>query len=405
MSENHPGKLKGPLKGVRVLDLTSVMMGPYATQIFADLGADVIKVESPTGDTTRHLPPGPEDNRGAMFMNLNRGKRSIALDLKVAEARQALLTLCETADVFIHSMRGGAMKRLGLDYAAVSTANPRIIYANLWGYGRNGRYADQPAYDDIVQARSGIVDLQGRHGGSEPRYLANIVADKVAGLTGAYAVMAALYAREKTGEGQEVEVPMFETLTSFVCVEHLMGAMFDPPLGPTGYGRVLSPERRPYRTSDGHIAVMVYTDRQWQNFFAAIGNPDWSQKDIFRSLRTRTENVTEVLGHLGDTLKTRTTAEWLGVFEQAQLPAGPVNSLDDVIADPHMADVGYWQKRDTPDGRVRMSGLPTSFSATPGAVGDPGPKLGAHGRDVLAEAGLSDSDIAALVESGALGGD
>ncbi len=402
MSENHPGKGQGPLAGVRVIDLTSVMMGPYATQIFADLGADVIKVEGPAGDTTRHLPPGPEEDRGAMFMNLNRGKRSLSLDLKNTDARDALLRLCRTADIFIHSMRGGAIRRLGLDYAALRAVNPRIIYTNMWGYGRGGRYAEQPAYDDIVQARSGIVDLQGRQSGGPPQYLANIVADKVSGLTGAYAVMAALFAREKTGSGQEVEIPMFETLTSFVCVEHLMGAMFDPPLGPTGYGRVLSPERRPYATSDGHIAVMIYTDRQWRNFFTAIGNPGWSEKPIFRSLRTRTEHIGEVLGHLAETLKGRTTAAWLDIFEEAQLPAGPVNSLDDLLDDPHMRDVGYWQERDTPDGRVRMSGLPTRFSETPGAVGDPGPRLGAHGADVLAEAGLSADEIAALRGSGAL---
>ena len=245
------GRGKGPLAGVRVLDLTSVLMGPYATQIFADLGADVIKVEDPRGDTTRFLPPGPEPGRGAMFINLNRGKRSLALDLKQPAARAALLRLVKNTDVFLHSMRAGAINRLGLDYASVREANPDIIYANLYGFGRAGSYRDYPAYDDIVQAAAGLADLQSRLNGGEPAYLATVVADKVAGLTAAYAICAALYAREKGAGGQEIEVPMFETLVSFVCAEHLSGSLFDPPIGPPEYPRVVSAERRPYRTADG----------------------------------------------------------------------------------------------------------------------------------------------------------
>ena len=267
------GAGKGPLAGVRVLDLTSVLMGPYTTQIMADLGADVIKVESPSGDTTRSLPPGPEDDLGAMFMNVNRGKRSIVLDLKDKKGRDALLRLAKDSDVFIHSMRARAIGRLGLAYEDVKAANPDLIYANLYGYGRTGPYADYPAYDDIVQAASGIVALQASLSQGEPTYLATVVADKVAGLTAAYAIMAALFERERNGGGQEIEVPMFETLTSFSMLEHLCGAMFDPPIGPTGYPRALSPQRRPYRTSDGYIAVMIYNDRHWTNFFDAIGNP------------------------------------------------------------------------------------------------------------------------------------
>ncbi|MGB7406057.1 MAG: CoA transferase [Pacificimonas sp.] len=399
---NGPGRGQGPLAGIRVLDLTSVLMGPYATQIMGDLGADVIKVEGPTGDTTRHLPPGPEDGRGAMFMNVNRGKRSLALDLKQEVARAALLKLAETADVFVHSMRPGAIRRLGLDYAALKAANPDIIYANLWGFGQKGPLADKPAYDDIVQARAGIAELQGRQSGGGPRYLAHVVADKVTGITAVYAIIAALFGRERTGKGQEVEVPMFETLTSFTMVEHLTGALFDPPMGPTGYVRLLSPDRRPYRTKDGHIAVMVYTDRQWASFFDAVGNPDWSTKPCFASLSSRTKNIDEVLGHLAETLLTRTTAEWLALFETAQLPSGPVSSVDDLFEDEHLKAVGYWHEQDTPDGRIRAPGVPTGFSETPGAVGEPGPRLGDHGSDILRAAGMDNAEIAALVKSGAL---
>ena len=389
------GKGMGPLAGVRVVDLTSVLMGPYATQIFADLGADVIKVEGPDGDTTRALPPGPSPDRGAMFMHVNRGKRCVRLDLKKPAARAALLKLCEGADVFIHSMRAKAIARLGLDYEAVRAVNPRIVYANLYGFSRSGPYADYPAYDDIVQAASGIVDLQARLSGGTPTYLATVVADKVAGLTATYAVMAALFHRERSGEGQEIEVPMFETLTAFTMAEHLGGSLFDPPLGPTGYARALAAERRPYATKDGYIATMIYTDRHWQAFFAAIGNPEWSRDPMFASLRSRTENIGTVLGLLAKELASRTTAEWMDLFQKAELPAMPIMSLEDLLHDPHLDAVGFWHERDTPEGRLRMPfGVP-GFSATPGAPGGPGAAPGTHTLEVLREAGLDDAAIEA----------
>lgn len=389
------GQGMGPLAGVRVVDLTSVLMGPYATQIFADLGADVIKVEGPDGDTTRALPPGPSPDRGAMFMHVNRGKRCVRLDLKKPAARAALLKLCEGADVFIHSMRAKAIARLGLDYEAVRAVNPRIVYANLYGFSRSGPYADYPAYDDIVQAASGIVDLQARLSGGTPTYLATVVADKVAGLTATYAVMAALFHRERSGEGQEIEVPMFETLTAFTMTEHLGGSLFDPPLGPTGYARALAAERRPYATKDGYIATMIYTDRHWQAFFAAIGNPEWSRDPMFASLRSRTENIGTVLGLLAKELASRSTAEWMDLFQKAELPAMPIMSLEDLLHDPHLDAVGFWHERDTPEGRLRMPfGLP-GFSATPGAPGDAGAAPGTHTAQVLREAGLDDDAIAA----------
>ena len=391
------GAGKGPLKGVRVIDLTSVLMGPYTTQIFADLGADVIKVEAPSGDTTRALPPGPSNDRGAMFMHVNRGKRSLVLDLKDQKGREALLRLVECADVFIHSMRHKAMARLGLSYADIKERNPEIIYANLYGFSRKGPYADYPAYDDIVQAASGIVALQAHLSGGEPTYLATVVADKVAGLTAAYATMAALFERERSGRGQEIEVPMFETLASFAMLEHLCGTMFDPPIGPTGYPRALSPQRRPYRTKDGYIAVMIYNDRHWRNFFDAIGNPEWSRDPIFASLRSRTENIGVVLGNLVDLLSQRTTDEWMELFQKSQCPAMPVRSIDDLIEDPHLEAVGFWHRCETEDGSIRMPGVPVSFSETPGEAGRPGPGLGEDSESVLQEAGFSAEEIADLL--------
>jgi crotonobetainyl-CoA:carnitine CoA-transferase CaiB-like acyl-CoA transferase len=391
------GKGKGPLAGVRVLDLTSVLMGPYATQIFADLGADVIKVESPSGDTTRFIPPGPDASRGAMFLNVNRGKRSIVLDLKQGEARAALLKMAESADVFIHSMRSSAIGRLGLDYAALKAVNPKIIYANLYGFARSGPYRDYPAYDDIVQAASGIVDLQARLSGGEPTYAATVIADKVAGLTGAYSVIAALYAREKTGIGQEIEVPMFETLVSFAMVEHLCGSLFVPPQGPPEYPRATSEARRPYRTADGYIGVMIYNDKHWRAFFDALGNPEWSQDAMFASMRSRTQNIGTVLAKVAEVIETRTTEEWVELFRQAHIPATAIKSLTDLLD-----ETGFWQERETPEGTLRFPGIPTTFSETPGAIGDPGPALGGESLDVLREAGFSAEEIADLQARGAV---
>ncbi len=396
------GRGKGPLAGVRVLDLTAVLMGPYATQIFADLGADVIKIEGPAGDTTRFIPPGPDPSRGAMFLNVNRGKRSLALDLKQPAARDAVLQLAKNADVFIHSMRAQAIARLGLDYAALKAANSRIIYANLYGYGRSGPYRDYPAYDDIVQAASGIVDLQAKLSGGEPTYSATVMADKVAGLTGAYAVIAALYAREKTGEGQEIEVPMFETLVSYAATEHICGSLFDPPLGPPVYPRATSPSRKPYKTADGHVGVMIYNDKQWQAFFRELGNPEWSNDPMFASMRSRSENISAVLARVADIMVTRTSAEWMDLFRRAEIPATPIASLEDLLHDPHLVETGFWHSAETELGTLRYPGIPTNFSATPGAIGDPGPSLGADSTAVLAEAGFGEDEIAAMVASGAV---
>lgn len=396
------GRGQGPLAGVRILDLTSVLMGPYATQIFADLGADVIKIEGAAGDTTRAIPPGPDPSRGAMFLNVNRGKRSLALDLKKPAAREAVLRLAKDADVFIHSMRAQAIARLGLDYPALAAANPRIIYANLYGYGRNGPYRDYPAYDDIVQAASGIVDLQARLSGGEPTYSANVIADKVSGLTGAYAVIAALFARERNGQGQEIEVPMFETMVSFASVEHLCGSLFEPPLGPPEYPRATSPSRRPYRTSDGYVGVMIYNDKHWQAFFRELDHPAWSQDPMFVSMRSRSENIGAVLALVAREMETRTTDQWMALFRRAEIPATPIASLSELLHDPHLEQTGFWEERDTEAGRLRFPGIPTTFSHTPGAIGDPGPALGANNQEILAESGFSDAEIAALSACGAM---
>ncbi len=396
------GQRQGPLAGVTILDLTSVLMGPYATQIFADLGATVIKIEGPGGDTTRGLPPVIDTGRGGMFLNINRGKRSLALDLKLPSARDVVIRLAQNSDVFIHSMRAAAIGRLGLGYPALKAANDKIIYTNMYGFGRGGPYSDYPAYDDIVQAASGLASLQGKLNGGDPGYVASAVADKVAGLTGAYAVMAALFARERTGLGQEIEIPMFETMAAFVMAEHLCGAITEPAVGPPEYPRVTAPDRKPYRTSDGHIGLMIYNDKQWRNFFALIGDPEWSRDPMFVSMTSRTQNIQAVLSRLGRVIATQTTAEWMEAFREAQIPAMPILSTEDLLVDPHLDQTGFWHRAESAVGPVRMPGIPTRFSETPGAIGDIGPGLGVDNEAILQGAGFTADEIAQLRDDGAL---
>lgn len=335
--------------------------------------------------------------QGGMFLNVNRGKRSLRLDLKQPVARDAVLRLGKTADIFIHSMRGAAIARLGLDYAALAGVNAKIIYANLYGFGRGGPYSDYPAYDDIVQGASGLAAMQSRLTGGDPGYVASAVADKVAGLTGAYAVMAALFDRERSGKGQEIEVPMFETMVSFVMAEHLCGAITVPPRGPPEYPRVIAPDRKPYRTKDGFISLMIYNDKQWRAFFDLIGNPDWSRDPMFATMTSRTDNIGAVLGRLGDVIASRTSAEWMTVFADAEIPAMPILSTEDLLSDPHLAATSFWHRAESGLGPVQMPGIPTRFSETPGAIGDPGPALGADSEGILREAGFSDSEIRSLL--------
>ncbi|WP_280503180.1 CaiB/BaiF CoA transferase family protein [Nocardia farcinica] len=376
----------GPLSGMRVIDLTAMVMGPYCTQIMADMGAEVIKIEPPGGDDTRHISVGPEPGMSGVFANVNRGKRSVVLDLRTEAGTRALRSLIPGADVFVHSMRGAAIERLGFGYPAVAALNPSIVYTNCYGYGRRGPYAGLPAYDDTVQAECGIPWTQQQLTGA-PGFAGTIVADKVAGMTALYATTMALLHRERTGEGQEVEVAMFETMAAFMLVEHANGAMFEPPLGPAGYPRALSAHRRPYRTADGHLAALVYNDKQWNAFVGAV-RPDWAGPE-FATLAERAARIDTVYAHLVGTFRQRTTAEWLRLLRELQIPAAPVRTLDELFADPHLEAVGFFETVDSQDGPVRFPGPPAWFSRTPGRVRGPAPRLGAHTDEVLAEASAS----------------
>ena len=373
-------KPAGPLAGIRVVDLTAMVMGPYSTQIMADMGADVIKVEPPAGDDMRYVSVGPAPGMAGVFVNVNRGKRSVVLDLRLDEDKASLRALIATADVFIHSMRSKAIAKLGFSYAGVAAINSSIVYTNCYGYGRRGPSKDRPAYDDTIQAECGLTAVQQMLTG-EANYVGTLVADKVAGLTALYATMMALFHRARTGEGQEVEVAMFETMASFMLVEHANGALFDPPLGPAHYPRAVAPNRRPYRTRDGYISVLIYNDKHWSKFVEAV-QPPWHGEG-FVTLEQRARRIDEVYGLLAETFLEQTTQEWLELLRRLGIPAAPLRTPDELFDDPHLNAAGFFETVETPHGRMRFPGAPTWLSRTPGHVAGPAPELGAHTGEVL----------------------
>ncbi|MEZ5674658.1 Crotonobetainyl-CoA:carnitine CoA-transferase CaiB [Thalassovita litoralis] len=393
----------GPLAGVRILDLTTVLMGPYATQILGDFGADVIKVESPDGDVVRQIGPARHPDMGPLFMNVNRSKRDIALDLKRPEARPAILKLVEQADVLVTNIRPRAMARLGLSYEELAELNPRLIYAALVGYDQTGPYADRPAYDDLIQGGSCIAHGFVRAGG-QPSYVPAAVADRIVGMAGVNAILAAVIERMRSGQGQKIEIPMFETMVSMIMGDHMGGLTFDPPLDQGGYARHLSPDRRPYQTQDGYVCALIYTDGHWQRFFDAIGRGEmFTTDDRFSSFTNRMANIDFVYSELGKIIRTKTTAEWLDIFERADVPAMPMHSYESVMQDPHLVATGFFDTIEHPsEGTLRQMAVPVSFSRTPVKPSRPAPRLGEHGAEILAEAGFSDDDIAQMQQNGAL---
>ena len=383
---SKPKSSAGPLAGVRVVDLTAMVMGPYCTQIMADMGADVIKVEPPEGDNTRYISVGPVPGMSGVFVNVNRGKRSVVLDLRSEAGKTTLRGLIQRADVFVHSMRSKAVAKLGFGYEDVAAINPSIIDTNCYGYSRRGPDRDLTAYDDTIQAECGLPAVQQMLTG-EVNYVGTIMADKVAGMTALYATMMALFHRERTGKGQEVEVGMFETMASFMLVEHANGAMFDPPLGPAIYPRAVAPNRRPYRTKDGHISALIYNDKQWSAFVGAV-RPPWASDPLYATLELRARRIDTVYALIADTLKERTTREWLELFRSLDIPAAPLRTPGELFDNPHLNAVGFFETVDTPQGPVRFPGVPTWFSQTPGRVAGGAPELGAHTQEVLEELGL-----------------
>ena len=378
--------MPGPLTGVRVIDLTSVAMGPYATQILGDMGADVVKVEAPEGDVFRHVAPARNPGMGAAFLNLNRNKRSIALDLKRDEDRQILLDLIADADVLVSSVRPQAMRKLGLDYDSLRERNPRLICCGTYGFSESGPYAGRPAFDDVIQAMSGMAALQGHNDPGGPKYINTIAADKTAGLTAAYSIAMALYERERSGRGQAIEVAMFETMVSFTLIEHMSGETFCPAQGSMGHERVLSPDRRPYRTRDGFIGLLPYTTSQWVRFFEIVGKPEYAADPRFSDPAVRSQQISELYKIVAEIIAERSTAEWVDLLRTADIPVTPVLSPEDVLVDEHLQEIGFFQQQTHPsEGQIRTIGIPVRFSRTPGAVSRLAPRLDEHREEILRE--------------------
>ena len=392
----------GPLAGVRVLDLTTVVMGPYATQILGDFGADVIKVEPPGGDVMRYAWPFKNPGMGSIYLNTNRNKRSIVLDLKQPAALDACLALAKRADVLVYNIRPQAMARLGLSYETVKKANARIIYVGCFGFSQRGPYAARAAYDDMIQGAAGLPWLLQKQGAAEPRYAPMIVADRSVGQQVASAVSAALYHREKTGKGQRIDVPMFEHLLQMVLGDHLGGYTFVPQHGDPGYHRILAPDRRPYQTKDGYICALIYNDKQWKAFLDIIGRPELFGQPEFATQEARSQNYVRAYAMVADEMKKRTTAEWLEALERGDIPVQKMNSLDDIVADPHLAAIGYLNTVQHPsEGKIRALAVPSEWSESKPEYRRHAPRLGEHTREALQEAGLTKAEIEALLASGA----
>ncbi|WP_432262113.1 CaiB/BaiF CoA transferase family protein [Cupriavidus sp. TMH.W2] len=395
-----------PLAGIRVVDLSTVVMGPYASQWLADLGAEVIKVEPPEGDSTRRTGPATEPGMAAIFLGVNRSKRSVVLDLKQPAAQAALDRVLAGADVLMHSMRPQKLTALGLAPDAVRQRHPELVFVSLLGFAEDGPYGGRPAYDDIIQGLSGNAALMAAQTG-DSRYFPTIAADKTSGLVAALSVCAALAGRARRdaggrgGNGTLVEVPMFESMVAFNLVEHFYGRHFEPPRGPSGYPRVLAPLRRPYRSADGHVCMMPYTDAHWRNFFHAAQRPELAADARFADIAARTRHIETLYELTGEIVQGQSTAHWIELCERLQIPVARINELDDLPADPHLAATGFFETVEDPAmGTLRFPGAPVRFDGQRAPLGTP-PRLGEHTGDVLAQAGLSAEEIELLQQSGA----
>jgi crotonobetainyl-CoA:carnitine CoA-transferase CaiB-like acyl-CoA transferase len=378
----------GPLTGIRVVECASIVLGPMAAQMLADMGADVIKVEPPEGDLTRRIGPRRSEGMGSFFLSNNRNKRSVVLDLKDPGDREVFGTLVDGADVLLHSVRTPAAERLGLGYAELARRNPGLVHCQVTGFADEGPYGGRAAYDDVIQSLSGLAMLQTVVTGV-PRYMPAIFADKVTAVHAAFAVAAALVHRGLTGQGQQVVVPMFETMTGFNLQEHIWGHAFGPPIGPMGYEPVSTAARRPFPTLDGFVSMLPYSDSQWRRFFTLIGRDDVMADERFATFAARQQHVPLVWGEIAHQLTLRTNADWMALLEPEDIPFAVVNTLEDLTCDPHLVATDFWQLIEDPvDGVRRLPSPATRMSATPPAVHRLPPRLGEHTAEVLAELGV-----------------
>jgi len=385
---------EGPLAGVRVVDLSTVVVGPVCSLTLADHGAEVIKIEPPDGDLMRQLGGGARNpGMTGKFMNFNRNKRSVCIDLKTDEGRAILFRLIETADVFVTNMRPGALDKLNLSWPELQALNPRLIHCLVLGFGRGGRYCERPAYDTVIQCASGVAGTFEKSGGT-PRFVPLVMSDHITGLVTAQAIGFALYRRTRTGVGESIEVPMFETMAAFVLREHMGSMTFEPPLGPPGDARILNPDNRPVPTQDGYIAISPNTNAQAFAFFEAIGQPELKTDPRFSSVSARTANSNDYFALRASSLKGKTTAEWVEIFERIDVPSMRYNSLETLLDDPHLEDVGFISRSEHPsEGEIREIGLTNRFSGGNRSRIKPAPRLGEDTFAVMRECGFDEPSI------------
>src|ERR1700749_2696526 len=386
--------MAGALDGLRVIDMTSVVMGPTATQLLGDYGADVIKVEAPAGDAARQVTPLKHEGMGYSYLTKNRNKRSIVLDLKQADHHAALERLLETADIFVYSARPQAMARHGPPPARFADLNPRMISVSLVGYGEGGPYSGRPAYEDLIQGLTSVPSLLTRAGSPQPQYVPLSFNDRGVGIYAAALMMIALHHRDRTGEGQHIEVPMFETMAQLVIGDHAGGMAWIPPIAPPGYLRTLTQERRPYPTKDGYICVIVYTDSQWRAFGKLIGRPGLLEQDArFQTLGTRTTHADAVYALVREQMLTGTTAEWLEKRNAADVPAPRLHTLESIFDDPYLRVTGFFEESLPPaEGKLLTTRGPKNWSKTPPAIRRPAPRLGENTVEILTEIGYSEQE-------------
>tara|TARA_B100000767_G_scaffold176561_1_gene164976 strand:- start:129 stop:1334 length:1206 start_codon:yes stop_codon:yes gene_type:complete len=393
---------EGPLKGIKIIDASSILMVPYCTRLLADMGADVIKIETIEGDNTRFIGPSNNEGMAAVYLSINRNKKSISIDLKSQEGQSIIKKLIKTSDVFVSNIRKAALKRIGLTHSNFVKINPKIITANAVGFSSKGPYAGLPAFDDTIQAISGMAAFQEAYS-SQPSYTAGATADKVTGLMLGMAIIGALFKSAKSGKGSEIEVPMMETMVDFTLVEHLYGYNFIPPKAPPIYPRQSSPNRRPYKTLDGYIAVLPYNDNQWLRFFKMVGKEDILNDKKFSSLKSRNENIDLLYSLLSKELEKKTTVYWVENLKKNDIPAMNVNTPESLFEDEHLKNTQFFKVNNHPtEGKLLYTSFPVDFNEDHNSETIHAPNLGEHTEEILNELGYTKADLEKLASDGVI---
>ena len=387
-----------PLEGLRILDLTTVIMGPFTTQVLGDFGADVIKIEEPNGDMTREIGPNRSDKMSSMFLGVNRNKRSIVLNLKKPEAKEALWKLIDGADVIVHNIRPQKIAALGFDPDTVLSKKPEMIYVGLHGYREDGPYGGQPAFDDVIQGQSGIAGTFNARDG-EPHIVPTVMADKSIGLLASTGLLAAYVKKLKTGEGSYLEVSMFEGMVGYTLIEHHYGETFIPPMDQIGYPRALSENRRPYKSKDGYISILPYTNQQWINFFDIIGRKDLKKDERFLTIKARSKDINTLYNLVRESVIEKTNEEWAELLKKAEIPFGVVNKLESLREDPHLKAIGFFREFSHPtEGNIEIPDSAFRYNRESLPLRRHQPKLGEQSQEILREAGFNSEEINKILD-------